>query len=222
MNILNNTRVYLCGQIENDPEAAGWRKELARRLPSINPDIVVWDPMVKPQWASEAMHDEVAFKWKQHILDDEPVVTDDEAVLRCPELTHNGKKSWAWDQTTKGRKCYEGNIAVRRICKQLASKCDWFIARISKTFTWGSIDELEIAIARRIPIYLWIPDGIISIYGIAGCVYNYDFIDHYVHKDIESLLCSISQLNSGNCDLGIDPETWMIRTWKDATTTNDG
>ena len=228
MNILSNTRVYLCGQIENDPEAAGWRKELARRLPSINPDIVVWDPMDKPEWALETMNEEVAFAWKQHVLDDELVVTDKEAlqqpeVLRQPKLVQTGPNSMVWDQSTKGRECFNGNVAVRRVCKQLASKCDWFIARISKTFTWGSIDELEIAIARRIPIFLWIPDGIISIYGIAGCVYNYDHIDHYVHRDIDSMLRSISKIDSGQTELPeADPETWMLRTWKDATTTDDG
>lgn len=191
--ILSNTRVYLCGQIENDPKAAGWRKELARRLPLINSGIVVWDPMIKPQWALDTItHDSVAYKWKHHVL--------------------------GGSDESKGHGCFDANAVIRRICKQLAGKCDWMIARISKTFTWGSIDELEIASQRRIPVFLWLPDGLISIYGLAGCVHKYECIQHYVHQDIESLLRTIAAIDNGQIDApGLDPETWMRMTWKNAS-----
>lgn len=196
MNNLSCTKVYLVGQIENDPEAAAWRVQLARRLPSINNTITVWDPMVKPTWVEEGvMSDKVAFEWKQHVLE---------------------------AKSAKGESCFAANKAVRRICKQLASKCDWMIARLCKKFTWGSIDELEIAINRGIPVFLWLPDGLISIYGVAGCIRQQNLVPHYVHSDIESLLAAIDAVDKDKSDLlKLDPETWMFKTWINAGGSND-
>jgi len=191
--ILSNTRVYLCGPLENDPQAAGWRLELARRLPLINPEIIVWDPMIKPDWvSSQAKNDQISFQWKEHV-------------------------GGGTGHDERGKECHDTNKLIRIMCKQLANKCDWFIARISKTFTWGSIDELEIAITRRIPIFLWLPDGKISIYGLAGCVHNYDCINNYVHYDMESLLDTIDGIDKGKINImETDPEAWMRMTWKNA------
>jgi len=190
---LSNTKVYLCGQIENDPEAMGWRLDLARRLPLINPTISVWDPMVKPEWVHpDIKNNEMAFAWKQYI---------------------NSNPSDEW----QGEMCHIANKKVRRICKQLANKCDWMIARICKKFTWGSIDELEIAINRKIPVFLWLPDGLISIYGIAGVIEDYSLVPYYMHEDMESLLTTISDVDKGISDLlKKDPETWMTLSWTNA------
>jgi len=128
MGILQNTTVYLCGQIEHDERAGQWRHEIATRLLDIEPTITVWDPMVKPQWVGLARNDEIAFGWKAELLGGD--------VHRAAQ-------------------CLVANCEVRDLCKQLASKCDWMIARLSKLFTWGSIDELEIAAARNIPVFLW-------------------------------------------------------------------
>ena len=198
-NILQDLRVYLCGQIENDPDAAGWRKELAQKLVSIEPTLKVWDPMIKPNWVhSDVISDAVAFKWKQH------VIGDDEK----PEFS---------SQESKGTRCFNANVAVRRICKQLANKCDIFVARISKTFTWGSIDELEIAISRRIPIFVILPDGLISIYGLAGMVRSKDLAKRYIHFNVDSLLETLDSINSGEINIvKEDPETWMRLSWVNA------
>lgn len=187
--ILSNTVVYLCGQVENDPEAAGWRKDIASSLTAINPLITVWDPLLKPEWVDHDVCDEeVAFKWKKHVLGDSDL--------------------------EKGEQCYSANRSVRRLCKQLANKCDWMIARISKTFTWGSIDELEIAASRKIPVFMWLPDGLISIYGLAGCVHTYENMSHYVHMNVDSLLNSISAIDKGEINIvERDPEVWMRLAW---------
>ena len=193
MSLLDNTIVYLCGQIENDSDsAAGWRRMLAQQLPSINPTINVWDPLVKPNWlASDLSDDKIAYGWKHEVT----------------------------EQTEHGLRCYNATVAIRQICKQLASKCDWIIARISKVFTWGSIDELEIAAQRRIPVFLWLPDGLISIYGISGCIQDYKAMSQHVHFNVESLLSAIQKINSSDEAAIQDPETWMRATWPNASET---
>ena len=204
MGILQNLRIYLCGPIESDPDAAGWRKDLTTQLAAIEPTLKIWDPMIKPNWVhSDVMSDGVAFEWKRHVIDDEPK----------PEFS---------TLESKGVRCFNANVAVRRICKQLANKCDILIARISKTFTWGSIDELEIAIGRRIPIFVVMPDGLISIYGLAGVVRRQDLVRYYIHFDMNSLLETLSDINSGMLDIiKEDPETWMRLSWVNAAEINE-
>lgn len=186
-----NSSVYLCGQVENDLNAAApWRRELAINLHHIEPLLRVWDPLVKPLWMGEARNDQVVLQWKSEVLGGD---------------------------AEKAKKCFTLNRDIRRVCKQLASKCDWMIARITKTFTWGSIDELEIGINRRIPIFLWLPDGLISIYGLSGCVHNIEHLRYYVHKDMGSLIETLDNINSRNIDIvPMDPETWMFRSWINA------
>jgi len=196
MKILSHSKIYLCGQIEQDIDAAGWRIDLANRLHLLNPTIKIWDPLIKPDWVPAGVASDNAFLHKKFILPD--------ASLD--------------DKLTKGRLCFEANKDVRYICKMLASKCDILIARINKLFTWGSIDELEIAIQRGIPIFLWLPDGLISIYGIAGCIKHYQFVDEYVHYSLESMLNTLSEIDSGSNALpSADPETWLYLTWKDSS-----
>jgi hypothetical protein len=192
MGILSNTKVYLCGQVEFDNEAADWRKELASRLFSIDKSITVWDPLIKPLWVSpDVRNDEIALKWKNEIFGP--------------------------DFNTKGRRCFEANIEVRRLCKQLANKCDWMIARVNSKFTWGSIDELEIAIERKIPIFLVNPDNRISTYGLPGLC-DFEFIDHYVYEDMDMLLSILAGINKGAIPLPKeDPERWLYCTWVNST-----
>ncbi len=195
MGILSNSSFYLCGQIENCDSPIDWRVKLAQDLKSIDPTFKVWDPLIKPDWVDPDMGDnEVAYGFKPYVL-----------------------SSKDQEEQNKGFRCFEANVEVRNICAQLAGKCDILIARISKTFTWGSIDELELAAARGIPIFLWLPDGNISIYGIAGVVRNFTFVNRYVHESVEPILRTLKNINEGNDSLvESDPETWMYLTWKDA------
>jgi hypothetical protein len=199
MKTLSYSKTYLCGPIESDPKAARWRVDLAAALYKIDPTISVWDPLIKPDWVHPNIkNDTVAFGNKKYIFNHRYESTSEAEKLM-------------------GQTCFETNKEVRRICKTLAGKCDFMIARISKTFTWGSIDELEIAIDRHIPIFLWLPDGPISIYGIAGCIYDYKFIDDYTHFAMEHLLDKIRDINEGTDNLpSLDPDTWLYLTWRNA------
>ena len=205
MNTLQDLRVYLCGQIENDLHAAGWRTWLTSRLVSIEPTIKVWDPMVKPDWIARDVSDDVAYGYKSFVIDDEPLRHEPPALDITAPLE------------SKGTRCFDANVRVRGICKQLANKCDIMIARISKKFTWGSIDELEIASSRKIPVFMIMPDGLISIYGLAGIVRSKQLVKRYVHFNIDSLLQALRDINSNKIDIiQEDPETWMRLTWVNA------
>lgn len=193
--MLSYSKVYLCGQVENDSDATRWRIDIAQELKKINNNIVVWDPLIKPEWVGKNVANyDVCIGYKDFI----------------------GKCSNA-GLHEKGRACFEANKAVRRQCKQLAYKCDWMIARLNKKFTWGSIDEIEIAITRNIPIFLWLPDKkIISTYGVPGCINEYDRLHNYLFYNKKDLLDKISAINNGSSITSIDAELWMFLTWKDA------
>lgn len=208
MNILANSRVYLCGQVEHDTNAAGWRKEIATGLISIEPTLKIWDPLIKPEWLGQSGGP----------INDGTIDPSDPRGSQRLDMIAYGYKDYVMDPSDpRGLQCLEANRRVRAVCKQLANKCDFIIARISKTFTWGSIDELEIAISRHIPIFLWLPDGMISIYGIAGCTYQRSSMQYYIHSDMDSLLGTLAEINSGDSDLPArDPEAWLYLTWKNA------
>lgn len=192
MRLLTNSSVYLCGQVEHDPTAAVWRKQLTGHLSQIIEGVKVWDPLVHPDWFPAHAKEEICYGYKKYLWGND------------------------YDQA-KAKACLRGNREIRKICKMLASKCDFMIARISKSFTWGSIDELEIAIERNIPIFLWLPDGIISVYGVAGCVTNESLIPHYIHEDMLSLVNTIRSVHEGSLDLHeLDRDRWLYLNWKNA------
>lgn len=201
MGLLDDTSFYLCGQVENDPDAHNWRVDLAKNLININPYIKVWDPLIKPDWLPHKGQDDVmAFEWKKYIT----------ASSICTENNLN-----------KANLCLDANRYIRHICKQLASKVDIIIARIPKIFTWGSIDELEIGIRRKIPIFLWLPDGMISVYGVSGIVDTVEHVPYYLHDSEESLLDVIKRIDANTIALpAIDPERWLKVTWPNSARKN--
>lgn len=193
MGILSNCSYYLCGQVESSADPDGWRRELAADIKNIEPTSKIFDPLIKPEWVDP--HDKYAYQYKKYVLN-----------------PRNGyEKDW-------GEICFNINKEIRKQSKALASQCNILIARISKEFTWGSIDELEIAIQRRIPIFLWLPDGNISIYGVAGIMSDYSLRDYYIHFRSSTLLKTLSDVNNGESDIiQKDPETWIFKSWPDAT-----
>lgn len=188
MELLSGSKIYLCGQVENSTDAVSWREHVTKYLHNLNKDIIVWDPLVKPQWMPEnTKNDSVAVSDRKHLLD---------------------------KTTNKSLQCIEANYYLRKICKQLANKCDIMIANITSTFTWGSIDELEIGIDRNIPIFLAMPDGIISAYGIAGIANYHLLIDYYIHETIDEVLDMVKKVNNGEILLAkMDPEKWLYLSW---------
>jgi len=188
MNTLANSSIYLCGQIENDKNATEWRVSLAASLTAIEPTFKIWDPLIKPYWCSpDYLDNSVGYGWKSEILHGDP---------------------------EKARRCISANREARRICRQLAGKCDIIVARLSSAFTWGSIDELEIGIDRNIPIFLWLPSGLVGTYGIGGIIKDVGHIPYYIHTNPDSLIGTIAGINNGTIPITkIDPETWMYITW---------
>lgn len=194
MGKLSHTKYYLCGQIENDPAYAAWRCEIAKQLISIDDSIIVWDPMVKPEWQSSDVKS--AFD-KQTLY-----------IEYYGKPYHNRQH------------CLDINIEARRVCRGLAGGCDILIARLSNKFTWGSIDEIEVAMTRRIPIFIWLPDGPLGIYGLPGITNDANMIPEYIHYNQESLINKLRSIHDGSCDLPTrDPERWLFLTYPNAART---
>jgi len=197
MGILAHAKIYLAGQIESDPNERSWRLELTTSLHKIEPTLTIWDPLIKPRWVPINTVNHVAFGLKDRVF------------------IENCQSSEQW--LDEGALCLEANKQVRFHCKMLANKCDILIIRLSKAFTWGTIDEVEIAINRNIPRFLWLPDGPVSIYGLAGCIDKLHTMNTYIHKSSGSLLNTIQSINIGNLDVASDdPEMWSYITWPKA------
>jgi hypothetical protein len=166
---LHNKSIYLCGPIENDPGAGDWRKTISDALREIEPTFRIWNPLIKPKWYGES---------------DPHIAFDKELIF------HNLYKTLG---VPDGATAWKENERARSLCKGLVSSCDIVIARLSDKFTWGSIDELEIAISRKIPVFLWLTKPV-GIYGLPGICDRYN-LDHYVHFDRDSLLGKIKAIN---------------------------
>lgn len=189
MKNLAHLKFYLCGQVEQDKDAAKWRELVAHRLCSVLDDIIILDPLIKPKWFN--CPDNIAYGYKKEVQD---------YLLNNADLTDNVMNS------------ISANRQVRSICKQLANKCDVLIARLTNTFTWGSIDEIEIAINRNIPIFMVLPDNIVSIYGIPFTC-NHLLARFYLHKSIDSLVSTLYHINNDDELFKKDPEKWLSITW---------
>lgn len=192
MDRLSNTTVYLLGQVESDPNAHSWRIDMTHWLHALSKSIKVWDPLVKASWMNQ-------FSKSPTI----PFNTD--------IYTGNGVLSQS------SLDMWDANTEIRSVCRSLINNCDWVMARLQKSFTWGSIDELEIAINRKIPIFLWLPDGPIGTYGLPGLVSNPTLINAYIHLEKQSLLNIVEQVHTGSYDLpALDPQRWIKLTYPDA------
>lgn len=200
---LIRSKTYLTGQIENDPKCMDWRTKLAADLIKIEPEIIVWNPLIKPDWMGEdARHESLAFDKKAMFPKWSGEVHNPDVYLPTIDT---GVAGW------------RANLEIRKVCKKLASSCDFMIARITKTFTWGSIDELEIAASQNKPVFFWFPEGPVSTYGIPGCIPNYNLVDDYVFYNYEDLLGAIQKVSDGSSKLLVDdPFAWTFLTYTNA------
>lgn len=173
--------VYLCGQVENCNNASDWRNSIAVDLD--NSKFTIWNPLNHPEWVKNKIEDSYLYKQE----------------LNNKKLSKNTKK------------CLKANKYSRKIYHTLASQCDIIIARISKEFTWGSIQELEIAINRNIPIFYWMPDGLMSVYGISHI--EHKFFDEYVHYNYKDLLNKVNNIHTDPI-IELDKLRWMKFHWQ--------
>jgi hypothetical protein len=193
MNMLDHASFYLCGQIESDPDCVPWRKKTASRIGEIIPTAQVWDPLVKAKWMSEEARDNAACLSKHKIFH--------------PLRLYPGEQDRGW----------KGNADCRKVCQALVGNCNIVIARIINKFTWGSIDELEIAIRRNAPIFLWLPDGPLGLYGLPAVVDNPGLLSTYVHYSEETLFKTLAEIHEGkNNIMERDPIRWVFRNFPNA------
>lgn len=204
MGIFSNTSVYLIGQIESDPNAGDWRADLTRFLYGLDQTITVWDPLVKPNWMPIPSRD--------------PKIPFDTLVY---QRDRTYRKFWSETEQETAHKMWEANTVIRSVCKSLVGNCVWAIARLKKAFTWGSIDELEIAINRKIPLFMWFPDGPIGTYGLPGLACAPGLVPEYIFFEKEQLEEQIKRVHTGAHDLpSIDPQRWIFRTYPNAVKTH--
>ena len=152
MNRLQAARIYLCGPIENHQnDFAQWRTIITKSLNNSIDNIVIWDPIIKPSWLINEDREALDLAFNKQLI------------------YHNYYKI---DKPPIGDRIWNINPRARQICQGLAGSCDILIARLTKTFSWGSVDELEVAIRRHIPVFIWFADERVGIYGLPGIADN--------------------------------------------------
>ncbi len=123
MNLLNNTKAYLAGPIENYSD--DWRVKITPILKNLG--IKVWDPLVKPSWMFN--------------------VTGDDQKTDRNYINNNFNNL----DGTKMSHIFDRNNAIKNVCLRLVSACDFVICKISGPSV-GTFHELAKANDQNKPV----------------------------------------------------------------------
>lgn len=129
MNLLNNTRAYLAGPVDHDPDCAGWRDRVTPKL--IEKGITVFDPLVKPAWlGGDAKLDPSSYF----------------------------KALYGEETETTVEEVFAGMDQIRSLCLAQVAASDFIICHLPRIFTVGTISELERAAQMNKPVLFHCPD----------------------------------------------------------------
>jgi len=129
MNLLHNTRVYLAGPVDHDPDCASWRDAITPEL--VKKGITVFDPLVKPAWLDSSAKVNPGDYFKA-LYDEESSVSIEES--------------------------FRGMDEIRKLCLAQVAASDFIICHLPKIFTVGTISELERAAQMNKPVLFHCPD----------------------------------------------------------------
>lgn len=167
MNLLANSRVYLCGPVEHDPAAKGWRNIITEKLAKYN--VQIYDPLVKPTWLPSICKVDPPLYRK--------VLSGESNQLKTSDV-------------------YDANAHIRRICLRLVSSADWIICWLPKLFTSGTWEELYLAAHLEKPVLFCIPDGVPATWILPIFANDTTFNDVFF-KNWDELLNHVDKLSNG-------------------------
>jgi len=173
----------LAGPVEHDVQCVGWRLEKTNLLEKMG--VVVYDPMLKPQWLSKAAQTDPA-----NYLD---------IVNELVEPTELSKQD-----------VFDAAYEMRDVDLRIVSVVDWAICYHPKKFTVGTLEEVLEMHRSGKPVFYCCPDGILSTWLLAAASNKYDY-KRIFFKNWESLFAHIEKINNG--EIQVEPYMWPGITW---------
>jgi hypothetical protein len=173
MGILSGSTVYLAGAVEAADNPHNWRHTISTRLRNLN--ITPWNPLIKPWWFSDITVEEQR-SWKDLIRN-----------------YHSDKQ-----HPDSVDKILSTNAKLREFCLHLASGANFIIVKLDKTPTIGTFFELSLC--KYKPVFVISDDPAISTWLIAELgTTRYEYTD-YFHKDIDSVMSYLSNIDNGKLE----------------------
>ena len=176
---MKNITAYLAGAVElhNTPE--NWRQQITPKLQKLH--IEVHNPLIKPPWM--------------------PQIDGKKQKNMKQKLLH--------ENTTpiEMRTIRENNHSIRKYCLALVRTSDIIIAKIDKTPTVGTYEELNYA--KDKPIFIISKEPIPSMWLLDQLdICNHNEIHTYLHQNTETLIQTLQDILQNKID--IDPYKWIF------------
>jgi len=164
-NFLRNTKVYLIGPIESDKcFGRDWREVVSAKLSEFG--VHIYNPLDRPKWMAHLEPYMPPAKSRDEIL----------KQIRC------GEESGKYIKTQK---------FIRHVCMRYVNSCDFVFCYLPNAKTFGSTEELVIALGAKKPIIFVFPDDIPSLW-----VYDMA-MDKHVFQNTKDALEFIFRVDSG-------------------------
>jgi hypothetical protein len=186
MNTLKNTRIYLCGPVETDPKARGWRDEATISLESIG--MTILNPLKKPSWM--------------------PNITGERQLELKEKLAQAGPGlSQVHDLACE-------NDTARDYCLGLIRIADILLVSLPPDiFTVGTWEE--ITLSKDKPIFFVHKEIIPSMWLCSMChIYTSWERETYLHRTMYSAINKIQEINKDQL-IKNNPMKWIFLTYRD-------
>jgi hypothetical protein len=174
----------MAGAVETAPDPFNWRNVLSRQLLEL--DIIPLNPLIKPSW------------FKDFTVDDQYLFKE---VIRKQHnsLTSESNESWIQNKT------------MRQFCLHLIASANFVIVKLDKTFTVGTFFELSLC--KYKPVFILTDDPALSTWLIAEFDLEPCELKEYFHKDIDSLISYLRQVDGGNI-IPSNKLKWCFMTYR--------
>jgi len=188
MNLLKGSSVYLAGAVDHSDNPREWRINIAESL--LSPmGVKVYDPLLKPSWSSPAVKEA-----PKDFFD-----SFDRVAVGHQTITFRDRYLW------------NGMATIRRLCLRMVADCNFMIVSLPKKLTFGTLEELKLAVDAGKPVLLYMPDGVISTWlplELASTLEEYRDSQFQSWSDLYSYLKAI---DSGEKD--VDKLKWLFLSY---------
>lgn len=183
-NLLNNTKCYLIGPIEQSADPTGWRNRITIELNNMG--VKVYDPMIKPSWAPK-LSSEVNKNKFLEVINTKQITTDNQAYY----------DSMSW---------------IRDVDLRYVHSSDFIVCYLPKIFSMGSGEELTVAAATGKPVLIWSDKDYVPSSWLATMLCkNLDEIKDVFFHDEKELITYLHNVDNNNID--IDPMKWVFLSY---------
>ena len=190
MNLLNGTKCYLIGPIEQSNDPTSWRDRVSKSLNEMG--VKVYDPMKKPTWAPTIASEASKGKFLEVIND---LDLKGESYITIGDIEY-----------------YNGMRWIRDVDLRYVHSSDFIVCYLPRTFSMGSGEELTTAINTGKPVLIWSDGGLVpsSWLSTMMCDNLSDIKDSFFHTE-EELLTYLRSVN--NNEVPLDPLKWIFLSY---------